>query len=169
MVFFIQILAHFPLVKPNPKVQSWVIQRGQLIPIGFKGRLLEHDFIMSPQVTNRLLIGTVHVALLLRSVTGCLMIPVVLCSSGSLRLAVIIGVAVGAFLALIVLIGTLGAFCCARLQRSKWACCFYRDRNTEATRTARPLRHPPFLVSTCDAVLHNLARLYPHMHNSVGI
>lgn len=36
---------------------------------------------------------------------------------GSLRLAVIIGVAVGAFLALIVLIGTLGAFCCARLQR----------------------------------------------------
>uniref|UniRef100_A0A8C1WW62 Kirre like nephrin family adhesion molecule 3a n=1 Tax=Cyprinus carpio TaxID=7962 RepID=A0A8C1WW62_CYPCA len=39
-------------------------------------------------------------------------------SSGSLRLAVIIGVAVGAFLALIVLIGTLGAFCCARLQRN---------------------------------------------------
>uniref|UniRef100_A0AAR2KXL6 Ig-like domain-containing protein n=1 Tax=Pygocentrus nattereri TaxID=42514 RepID=A0AAR2KXL6_PYGNA len=38
---------------------------------------------------------------------------------GSLRLAVIIGVAVGAFLALIVLMGTLGAFCCARLQRSK--------------------------------------------------
>lgn len=36
---------------------------------------------------------------------------------GSLRLAVIIGVAVGAFLALIVLFGTLGAFCCARLQR----------------------------------------------------
>ncbi|XP_056100180.1 kin of IRRE-like protein 3 [Rhinichthys klamathensis goyatoka] len=36
---------------------------------------------------------------------------------GSLRLAVIIGVAVGAFLALIVLIGTLGAFCCARVQR----------------------------------------------------
>ncbi|KAK3521658.1 hypothetical protein QTP70_014697 [Hemibagrus guttatus] len=36
---------------------------------------------------------------------------------GSLRLAVIIGVAVGAFLALIVLMGTLGAFCCARLQR----------------------------------------------------
>lgn len=40
-------------------------------------------------------------------------------SVGSLRLAVIIGVAVGAFLALIVLMGTLGAFCCARLQRSK--------------------------------------------------
>ncbi|XP_037402882.1 kin of IRRE-like protein 3 isoform X2 [Pygocentrus nattereri] len=37
---------------------------------------------------------------------------------GSLRLAVIIGVAVGAFLALIVLMGTLGAFCCARLQRN---------------------------------------------------
>uniref|UniRef100_A0A8C7IRN6 Kirre like nephrin family adhesion molecule 3 n=1 Tax=Oncorhynchus kisutch TaxID=8019 RepID=A0A8C7IRN6_ONCKI len=37
----------------------------------------------------------------------------------SLRLAVIIGVAVGAFLALIVLMGTLGAFCCARFQRSK--------------------------------------------------
>ncbi|KAG1970165.1 kin of IRRE-like protein [Pimephales promelas] len=36
---------------------------------------------------------------------------------GSLRLAVIIGVAVGAFLALVVLIGTLGAFCCARVQR----------------------------------------------------
>uniref|UniRef100_A0A8B9KYW4 Ig-like domain-containing protein n=1 Tax=Astyanax mexicanus TaxID=7994 RepID=A0A8B9KYW4_ASTMX len=36
----------------------------------------------------------------------------------SLRLAVIIGVAVGAFLALIVLMGTLGAFCCARLQRN---------------------------------------------------
>ncbi|XP_064838239.1 kin of IRRE-like protein 3 isoform X2 [Oncorhynchus masou masou] len=35
----------------------------------------------------------------------------------SLRLAVIIGVAVGAFLALIVLMGTLGAFCCARFQR----------------------------------------------------
>ncbi|XP_030648060.1 kin of IRRE-like protein 3 [Chanos chanos] len=36
---------------------------------------------------------------------------------GSLRLAVIIGVAVGAFLALIILMGTLGAFCCARFQR----------------------------------------------------
>uniref|UniRef100_A0A3P9AEY2 Ig-like domain-containing protein n=1 Tax=Esox lucius TaxID=8010 RepID=A0A3P9AEY2_ESOLU len=36
----------------------------------------------------------------------------------SLRLAVIIGVAVGAFLALIVLMGTLGAFCCARFQRN---------------------------------------------------
>ncbi|KAK6322050.1 hypothetical protein J4Q44_G00068420, partial [Coregonus suidteri] len=35
----------------------------------------------------------------------------------SLRLAVVIGVAVGAFLALIVLMGTLGAFCCARFQR----------------------------------------------------
>ncbi|KAL0994582.1 hypothetical protein UPYG_G00124370, partial [Umbra pygmaea] len=35
----------------------------------------------------------------------------------SLRLPVIIGVAVGAFLALIVLMGTLGAFCCARFQR----------------------------------------------------
>nr|XP_029527434.1 kin of IRRE-like protein 3 [Oncorhynchus nerka] len=35
----------------------------------------------------------------------------------SIRLAVIIGVAVGAFLALIVLMGTLGAFCCARFQR----------------------------------------------------
>ncbi|XP_029546470.1 kin of IRRE-like protein 3 isoform X1 [Salmo trutta] len=35
----------------------------------------------------------------------------------SLRLAVIIGVAVGAFLGLIVLMGTLGAFCCARFQR----------------------------------------------------
>ncbi|XP_024249333.1 kin of IRRE-like protein 3 isoform X1 [Oncorhynchus tshawytscha] len=35
----------------------------------------------------------------------------------SLRLAVIIGVAVGAFLALIVLMGTLAAFCCARFQR----------------------------------------------------
>ncbi|KAM9499690.1 kin of IRRE-like protein 3 isoform 1-T1 [Salvelinus alpinus] len=35
----------------------------------------------------------------------------------SLRLAVIIGVAVGAFLALILLMGTLGAFCCARFQR----------------------------------------------------
>ncbi|KAK6317398.1 hypothetical protein J4Q44_G00127980 [Coregonus suidteri] len=37
----------------------------------------------------------------------------------SLRLAVIIGVAVGAFLALIVLMGTLGAFCCARFQRKE--------------------------------------------------
>uniref|UniRef100_A0A8C8G2M1 Ig-like domain-containing protein n=1 Tax=Oncorhynchus tshawytscha TaxID=74940 RepID=A0A8C8G2M1_ONCTS len=36
----------------------------------------------------------------------------------SLRLAVIIGVAVGAFLALIVLMGTLAAFCCARFQRN---------------------------------------------------
>uniref|UniRef100_A0A673WV67 Kirre like nephrin family adhesion molecule 3 n=1 Tax=Salmo trutta TaxID=8032 RepID=A0A673WV67_SALTR len=36
----------------------------------------------------------------------------------SLRLAVIIGVAVGAFLGLIVLMGTLGAFCCARFQRN---------------------------------------------------
>ncbi|XP_028839422.1 kin of IRRE-like protein 3 isoform X2 [Denticeps clupeoides] len=37
---------------------------------------------------------------------------------GSLRLAVIIGVAVGAFLALIVLLGTLGAFCCSHFQRN---------------------------------------------------
>ncbi|CAL8278775.1 unnamed protein product [Arctogadus glacialis] len=35
----------------------------------------------------------------------------------TLRLAVIIGVAVGAFLALTVLMGTLAAFCCARFQR----------------------------------------------------
>uniref|UniRef100_A0A674CBE9 Kirre like nephrin family adhesion molecule 3 n=1 Tax=Salmo trutta TaxID=8032 RepID=A0A674CBE9_SALTR len=41
-----------------------------------------------------------------------------LVASCSLRLAVIIGVAVGAFLALIVLMGTLGAFCCARFQRN---------------------------------------------------
>lgn len=40
-------------------------------------------------------------------------------SSETLRLAVIIAVAVGAFLALTVLVGTLGAFCCARFQRSK--------------------------------------------------
>uniref|UniRef100_A0AAR2JZ59 Ig-like domain-containing protein n=1 Tax=Pygocentrus nattereri TaxID=42514 RepID=A0AAR2JZ59_PYGNA len=38
---------------------------------------------------------------------------------GSLRLAVIIGVAVGAFLALIVLMGTLGAFCCRYLSDLK--------------------------------------------------
>ncbi|KAJ8275631.1 hypothetical protein COCON_G00073830 [Conger conger] len=35
----------------------------------------------------------------------------------SLHLAVIIGVAVGAFVAFIVLMGTIGAFCCTRLQR----------------------------------------------------
>ncbi|KAM9847012.1 kin of IRRE-like protein 3 [Aulostomus maculatus] len=35
----------------------------------------------------------------------------------TLRLAVIIGVAVGAFLALSILLGTLGAFCCTRFQR----------------------------------------------------
>uniref|UniRef100_A0A8C5BJT2 Kirre like nephrin family adhesion molecule 3a n=1 Tax=Gadus morhua TaxID=8049 RepID=A0A8C5BJT2_GADMO len=39
-------------------------------------------------------------------------------SGGTLRLAVIIGVAVGAFLALTVLMGTLAAFCCARFQRN---------------------------------------------------
>ncbi|CAL8364509.1 unnamed protein product [Lota lota] len=38
--------------------------------------------------------------------------------SQTLRLAVIIGVAVGAFLALTVLMGTLAAFCCARFQRN---------------------------------------------------
>uniref|UniRef100_A0A8C9ST05 Kirre like nephrin family adhesion molecule 3 n=1 Tax=Scleropages formosus TaxID=113540 RepID=A0A8C9ST05_SCLFO len=36
----------------------------------------------------------------------------------SLHLAVIIGVAVGAFVAFIVLMGTLGAFCCTRAQRN---------------------------------------------------
>ncbi|KAJ0061439.1 hypothetical protein NL108_000866, partial [Boleophthalmus pectinirostris] len=36
----------------------------------------------------------------------------------TLRLAVIIGVAVGAFLALSILLGTLGAFCCTRFQRN---------------------------------------------------
>ncbi|XP_042286456.1 kin of IRRE-like protein 3 isoform X1 [Thunnus maccoyii] len=35
----------------------------------------------------------------------------------TLRLAVIIGVAVGSFLALSILLGTLGAFCCTRFQR----------------------------------------------------
>ncbi|KAI1903354.1 hypothetical protein AGOR_G00026330 [Albula goreensis] len=37
----------------------------------------------------------------------------------SLHLAVIIGVAVGAFVAFIVLMGTIGAFCCTRLQRKE--------------------------------------------------
>ncbi|XP_048857359.1 LOW QUALITY PROTEIN: kin of IRRE-like protein 3 [Brienomyrus brachyistius] len=37
----------------------------------------------------------------------------------SLHLAVIIGVAVGAFVAFIVLMGTLGAFCCTRAQRKE--------------------------------------------------
>ena len=36
----------------------------------------------------------------------------------SLPVAVIIGIAVGAFVALIVLMGTVGAFCCTRSQRS---------------------------------------------------
>lgn len=36
----------------------------------------------------------------------------------SLPVAVIIGIAVGAFVALIVLMGTIGAFCCTRSQRS---------------------------------------------------
>ena len=37
----------------------------------------------------------------------------------SLPVAVIIGVAVGAFVAFIVLMGTIGAFCCTRSQRSE--------------------------------------------------
>lgn len=41
-----------------------------------------------------------------------------LLSAESLPVAVIIGVAVGAFVAFIVLIGTIGAFCCTRSQRS---------------------------------------------------
>lgn len=41
-----------------------------------------------------------------------------LLSAESLPVAVIIGIAVGAFVALIVLIGTIGAFCCTRSQRS---------------------------------------------------
>ncbi|KAI4879254.1 hypothetical protein NFI96_012458, partial [Prochilodus magdalenae] len=40
-----------------------------------------------------------------------------LSSAESLPVAVIIGVAVGAFVAFIVLIGTIGAFCCTRFQR----------------------------------------------------
>ncbi|XP_023680415.1 kin of IRRE-like protein 3 isoform X3 [Paramormyrops kingsleyae] len=43
----------------------------------------------------------------------------------SLHLAVIIGVAVGAFVAFIVLMGTLGAFCCTRAQRSKSSPCWH--------------------------------------------
>lgn len=39
-------------------------------------------------------------------------------SAESLPVAVIIGIAVGAFVALIVLMGTIGAFCCTRSQRS---------------------------------------------------
>ncbi|XP_026116665.1 kin of IRRE-like protein 3, partial [Carassius auratus] len=42
-------------------------------------------------------------------------------SQGSLPVAVIIGVAVGAFVAFIVLMGTIGAFCCTRSQRKKTA------------------------------------------------
>lgn len=38
----------------------------------------------------------------------------------SLPVAVIIGVAVGAFVAFIVLMGTIGAFCCTRSQRSMY-------------------------------------------------
>lgn len=43
-----------------------------------------------------------------------------LLSAESLPVAVIIGVAVGAFVAFIVLIGTIGAFCCTRSQRSTY-------------------------------------------------
>lgn len=137
MVFFIQILPYFPPLKPTPKMQSWIIQRGRFIPLGFNGRHSEHDFIMSRRVTNSSLSGRARVLRCHRvsdDPNG------VVFSSGSLRLAVIIGVAVGAFLALIVLIGTLGAFCCARLQRSKWAACFKWDRHTETSHPARPLR-----------------------------
>lgn len=41
-----------------------------------------------------------------------------LLSAEALPVAVIIGIAVGAFVALIVLMGTIGAFCCTRSQRS---------------------------------------------------
>lgn len=41
-----------------------------------------------------------------------------LLSAESLPVAVIIGIAVGVFVALIVLMGTIGAFCCTRSQRS---------------------------------------------------
>ena len=44
-----------------------------------------------------------------------------LLSAESLPVAVIIGIAVGAFVALIVLMGTIGAFCCTRSQRSTFA------------------------------------------------
>ena len=44
----------------------------------------------------------------------------VLMSTESLPVAVIIGVAVGALVAFIVLIGTIGAFCCTRSQRSTY-------------------------------------------------
>ncbi|MEQ2170515.1 Kin of IRRE-like protein 3, partial [Goodea atripinnis] len=42
----------------------------------------------------------------------------------SLPVAVIIGIAVGAFVAFIVLMGTIGAFCCTRSQRSTSPLCF---------------------------------------------
>lgn len=41
-------------------------------------------------------------------------------SAESLPVAVIIGIAVGAFVALIVIMGTIGAFCCTRAQRSTY-------------------------------------------------
>uniref|UniRef100_A0A3Q0ST29 Kirre like nephrin family adhesion molecule 3 n=1 Tax=Amphilophus citrinellus TaxID=61819 RepID=A0A3Q0ST29_AMPCI len=49
-------------------------------------------------------------------------------STESLPVAVIIGIAVGAFVALIVLMGTIGAFCCTRSQRSRspFQCCVLR-------------------------------------------
>ncbi|XP_072557500.1 kin of IRRE-like protein 3 isoform X2 [Paramormyrops kingsleyae] len=43
-------------------------------------------------------------------------------SQESIPVAVIIGVAVGAFVAFIVLLGTIGAFCCTRSQRNKPTC-----------------------------------------------
>lgn len=46
----------------------------------------------------------------------------ILMSTESLPVAVIIGVAVGALVAFIVLIGTIGAFCCTRSQRSTYHC-----------------------------------------------
>uniref|UniRef100_A0A8C6S4K6 Kirre like nephrin family adhesion molecule 3a n=1 Tax=Neogobius melanostomus TaxID=47308 RepID=A0A8C6S4K6_9GOBI len=51
----------------------------------------------------------------------------------TLRLAVIIGVAVGAFLALSILLGTLGAFCCTRFQRTVLSnvCCDENDIRVE--------------------------------------
>lgn len=59
----------------------------------------------------------------------------------SLPVAVIIGIAVGAFVALIVVMGTIGAFCCARSQRSKSARHHHAHANVHAKIVTRSKRH----------------------------
>lgn len=108
--------ANHPIVPVccRDRKESEVRETGLFVFLKAKGELMQVVYIKA--VCSCALSFHVHLRCL-----QCVMVAghhSLLLSAEALPVAVIIGIAVGAFVALIVLMGTIGAFCCTRSQRS---------------------------------------------------